>query len=199
MPERLYHLTLAAVQKELNLSEEQVKQVQSQAAEWRDARTTAAARPQLTAAMNEAIDKMLKPEQQQRLRQIGWQQIQKRGMTLLLTTAEFTKALGLSDKQQETAAAVRKEHTAVINILDRELFRPGADGNKAFQQASQALSKRTEGRLMALLSKEQQTRMTEILGRTFEGTIPTQSPFGGGGPGGGGVPRPGMQAFDPPL
>jgi hypothetical protein len=121
-------------------------------------------------------------------------------MTQLLTTAEFTKALGLSDKQQETAATFRKEHTALINMLDGELFRRGADGSKAFQQASQTLSKRTEGRLMALLSKDQQARIPELLGRAFEGTIPAQSPFGGGGPGGGmgfGT-GPGMAAFDPP-
>lgn len=125
LPERLHHVNHAEVQKDLMLSEEHIKQVQALVAQWQqNPPTPAAAVRERTAAVNEAIDKMLKPEQQKRLQQIRWQQLRKRGMDQLLTLPEFGKAVGVSDKQQEQVRAIIKEHMAIEDLLFSEL-RPG--------------------------------------------------------------------------
>lgn len=129
------------------------------------------------------LAEILDAKQQERLRQIGWQVV---GSQALLD-AELAKSLDLSDDQKKKLTDVSKE----FEDKQRELFRGGPGGGD-FQERFAKMRELNESRdkaLTAVLSKEQTTKYTALLGPEFD-VAELRRGFGGPGGRGPGGDRP---------
>jgi len=161
-----------SVQKELKLTDEQVKKADELRQKTREKFQEIfggdeAERPKKMQELNEenrkAIAELLSPEQNTRLKQIIYQQ---RGGTAL-TDPEVAKALGLSDEQQEKIKTINQETGAAM----RELFTPGQAPDDDTRKKMDELRKSSGEKLLALLSPEQKTKWTALQGEPFKGEI----------------------------
>jgi hypothetical protein len=163
----LFLLTQKSVQEELKLSGEQVKMVtelqEKQRESFQGLRDLSQEERQtkmqeITKVQNEAIAKILKPDQLKRAKQIALQQQGPRAVN----NEEVAKALKVTDEQKEKMREIQRESFEKL----REL---GFDEDKAKER--EALQKETNGKMMAVLSSEQQAKLKEMQGEPFKGKI----------------------------
>jgi Spy/CpxP family protein refolding chaperone len=176
-----------SVQKELNLTDDQMKTVTELQAKAREARQglrnlsreeRRAKMQELAKADEKAVADLLKPEQVKRLKQIS---LQLRGASAF-ANEEVAKALTLTDEQKEKLKAIQDETGKAI----RELFQGGGDRTEMRKKITE-LRKGANEKAMALLTDDQKTKWKEMTGTPFKGEIT----FGGRGRrGGGGGGRP---------
>lgn len=172
----LFLLAAKSVQEELKLSADQVKEVEDLNARQREAfqgqenlsREERAQKLQELGNKNqEAINKMLKPEQQKRLKQLS---LQASGPMALAGNEEAAKELGLTDEQKEKLQTMRRESFGGFG-------QKGADRAEAAKKAAETRRANNE-KAMDLLTAEQKTKWKELTGEPFKGELPTG--FGGG-------------------
>jgi hypothetical protein len=187
-PEPMMLVQQDSIRKELQLSEEQLQQIQSAAAQQSagkgkgkgkgpgEADMTAPRAARMGRRHQEAfLASVLQPQQTTRLRQIILQQ--QKG--LAVGNKRTADELGLSDSQ-------RAQADTIVDQLALQLtqFRNsrGPDGRKQFDEARTAAGEN----LLGLLTADQQDRWKALLGEPFAGEIRFGPPgFGPGGPGGG--------------
>ena len=172
------------VQKELGLSEDQIKKVGALGEEVRAERERLFAewqsgagdlqslsneerRAKLGEAMSEVgkkinekfspkLKEILEEKQNERLKQISWQMAGARAYS----DPEVVKALGLSKEQQEKLTALGKDSDKKL----REAFTGGDSGPEKFIQLNEELAAKSKD----VLSKEQQDKFDELKGKPFD-------------------------------
>jgi hypothetical protein len=163
----LFLLGQKSVQEELKLSGEQVKMVTQLQEKQRESfqglrdlsqEERRTKMQEITKVQNEAIAKILKPDQLKRAKQIALQQQGPRAVN----NEEVAKALKVTDEQKEKMREIQRESFEKL----REL---GFDEDKAKER--EALQKETNGKMMAVLSSEQQAKLKEMQGEPFKGKI----------------------------
>ena len=165
------------VQKELNLTEEQVTKAKDVSKQVREkfkedfTKLKDASKEERQEKMQElfktigtetekSLKDVLKPEQQKRLKQL---ELQQRGVDAL-TDAEVEKALNLTAEQKEKIKTLRDDAGKDM----REIFK-GAQGN--FQEAQtkvQSLRKETLEKATATLNETQKKAWKDLTGAPFE-------------------------------
>lgn len=188
-------LRMPEVQKELNLGEEQIKEVdaaleqigpgrggfnfqelQNLSEEDRQKRMEEmrAKAEEATKAAEEKMNKILKPEQLARLKQLN---LQRQG-AMALSRPDIAKDLGLTESQQEKLRGIQASARPAggggrnQNLSDEERQKLFAEMRERQEKA--------QADMLAVLTDEQKTKFAELKGKEF--TFPQ---FGGpGGPGG---------------
>ncbi|HET6881720.1 MAG TPA: hypothetical protein VFI31_16270 [Pirellulales bacterium] len=184
------------VQKELNLSEEQTKQVdealadlnpgrggfnfqelQNLSDEDRQKRMEEMRKKgeEAMKAAEEKMNKILKPEQLTRLKQLA---LQRQGV-MALTRPEVAKDLGLTKEQQEKIreiqASTRPEGGRNFQDLSDE------ERQKLFAEMNERREK-AQTEMLAVLTADQKAKFEELKGKEFD--FPQPRGFGGAGGGG---------------
>jgi hypothetical protein len=180
-----------AVQKELKLSEDQVtkgkealqgvtEKFQEEFAKLRDLDQDErrAKMPELMAKQSEetyaALEKVWKPEQIKRLKQIS---VQQQGLRAFMNPA-VDKALKLTDDQKEKIRSLQMEQGEEMQGL-----RGGGGGDPAeMMKKIGALNKEFTAKAVAMLTPEQKTEWKELTGAPFD--VPMGAFGGRGGKGG---------------
>jgi len=161
-----------SVQKELKLTDDQIKKVQEMGEKNREKfqeifNGDEADRPQKMQALMEenrkAVAALLTPEQSKRLKEISLQQ---RGATAF-ADPEVAKALDLSEDQQTKVKSINEETATAM----RDLFTPGQPPDDDARKKIADLRKNSGDKLLALLSPEQKTKWTTLQGEPFKGEI----------------------------
>ena len=175
-------LAAKSVQEELKLTPDQVKEVEELSAKQREAfgglrdlsqEERAQKMQEMAKKSQEAIDKVLKPEQQKRLKQIS---LQAGGVMAAANNPEVAKELNLNEEQKEKLQTMRRESFAGF----------GGQKGKGGQRDPDALKKAAETRktnnekAMEMLTAEQKTKWKELTGEPFKGELPALGGFGGG-------------------
>lgn len=182
-------LRMPEVRKELNLTEEQNKQVDEALQQATPAGGFAGLqdlspeeqqkrREEMRRKMDEAtasVKKVLKPEQEKRLEQLA---LQRQGLAAL-ARPEIAKQLGLTDEQKEKIekiqASARPQFGSFRDLSDEQR-------QKAFAEMQQKQEK-AQTETLAVLSDDQKAKWAEMKGKDF--TFPQFGPGGFGRPGGG--------------
>ena len=163
------------MQKELNLSPEQVKQVADQLAKQpeslgslRDLGREERVKKlqEQNQANNTAIAGILKEDQLKRFKQIALQQ----NPGQAFTESEVVEKLSLTAEQKDKIASIQGEAATER----RSLFGGGGGGggaNAERRQKMEALNKATTEKLQNVLTPEQQTKWKELVGEPFKGEI----------------------------
>jgi hypothetical protein len=163
----LFLLTQKSVREELKLSDEQVKKVTELQEKQRESfqglrdlsqEERRTKMQEAVKAQSEAIAKILQPQQLKRVKQIALQQAGARAVN----DEEVAKTLKVTDEQKEKIREIQRESFEKL----REL---GFDEDKAKER--EALQKETNGKMMAVLSSEQQAKLKEMQGEPFKGKI----------------------------
>jgi serine/threonine protein kinase len=168
-----------SVREELELSEDQARQVARLAARRRAAFWDSPdvslerwrAKFEELAAQEKAVLEGLRPEQARRLKQIAWQE----GGASAFGDPELLEALGLTEEQGERIRAIRDEARRAAWVLPR----PGGPRPEDWKKAADSW-KAAHDRVMAVLTAEQEARWKELTGEPFKGEIrlPFPSSFG---------------------
>jgi Spy/CpxP family protein refolding chaperone len=172
-------LSQESVQKELKLSDDQVKKVKDLGEKSREAfsKLRDLDREERTKKMQEinkettkALSSILTKDQSKRLREIN---LQVQG-TRAFNNPEVAKELNITDEQkkqlQDLNAGAREE---ITKIFQGE----GSREEKAKKMAE--FNKAQQAKALKVLTSEQQKKWKEMTGKAFTGQIRT--PFGGGG------------------
>lgn len=180
-------LTQESVQKELKLSEEQIKSVKELAEKQRDSfgglselsREERMAKIQERIKANEAaLAGAIGAEQMGRLKQIS---LQVRGSSAF-SDPTVVSALSLTDEQKEKIKAIQEEAMKVRGEFDPEK----RDESRAkIEAARKAAAEKVQG----VLTAEQATKWKELIGAPFTGEIRRPEFPRGGRRGGGNRPR----------
>lgn len=161
-----------SVQKELKLSNDQLKKVEELSEKMRGKMQDVFAleepeRGKRLQALNQENDKalaaILTPEQAKRLKQIVYQQ---QG-TAALATQDVAKELGLSDEQRKRIADISAE----TGRKTRELVQPGTPPDQATSAKMEALRKAGSDQILAVLTDAQKRAWTDLQGDPFKGQI----------------------------
>jgi hypothetical protein len=193
----LIMLTWDSVQKDLKLTIAQTSEVNQLAGKRREAirnyRTLSQDEWRTKFAQldgqEQALAKLLKPEQATRLKQIA---VQQRG-TAAFNDPDIAKGLGLTQEQKEKIRAIQDEARAWswadFMAMSNE-FNPQGKRFEKFEESW----KKTREQIMAVLTPEQTEKWKEMTGEPFKGRgrwpHPHHGPGHGRGPGGpGGGPR----------
>ncbi len=114
------------------------------------------------------VEKILKPDQMKRLKQINFQQI---GILGYGNSKEMQAALKLSDDQTEKLKQIREDTQADVRELMQSLRGGGRGGDRnAFadlRKKSEALRTEAKTEAMDLLTSEQKTAWKELTGKPF--------------------------------
>lgn len=179
----LFLLTQESVQKDLKLSEEQVKKVQDLQAKQREARqglrdlSQEERRTKMQEQAKEsqkALKEVLDARQQTRLHQIG---LQREGARAL-SRKDVAETLALSDEQKEKIKTIQEEARKEMGELR------GAGNNEDNRKKFAEIRKNTEEKVMGVLSAEQKTKLEKMKGEPFKGEIRMQQRGGNRGRGG---------------
>ncbi len=190
-------LNVEAVQKEIELLDEQIADIQALAEKLRP-QPPAGGRPnfqemtdqerqqfmadrqkeaaELAAKAKKELSSILLDDQLARLQEIY---IQVAG-TQALDDADVAKDLGLNEQQKEKLAAAREDAQASMREQMRELFQ--SDDRDAAREKMQELRKQSEEKVLAVLTTDQQNKFASMKGKPFE--MPEGALFGGRGQGG---------------
>jgi hypothetical protein len=184
-PQYLTYVGLRAIQDELKLSDEQ----RSKAREWRRQWNKANepfpqfSSEQLNKAketakeIDDAVTKLLKPEQMTRLKQIALQD----GLSLgspdnLFTRPDVVTEVEITAEQIEKINELRdKRHAA-----QGDLYLTG-ESSTAIAKKVEAFRRDTHEQLTNLLTEEQQRRLKEVIGKPFARHADRRIPLGGRG------------------
>jgi len=170
-----------AVQEDLKLSEDQVKQVADMQKAEREALQGLARedaqkkRQELNQENAKKVKELLKPEQAKRLEQI---RIQSMGVTGAAANPEISKQLNITDDQKEQIRTLQQE----MRTKMQELFQGGAI-NEENQKKIAELRKDVNAKAAAMLTADQKTKWKEMTGEPFKGEF-NFGPVGGRRPGG---------------
>ncbi|MGQ9880312.1 MAG: hypothetical protein ACUVSV_05550 [Armatimonadota bacterium] len=189
-------LMMPKVQKELNLSEQQLQQIQQLMAQQREQMQPLmqemrnATPEQLQKLMeqvmqkwDEALGKVLQPTQKTRLREL---QIQAQGASAL-AHPDVAKELNLSEEQRKKISDILAQYGQKQMQLWQEGRGPNVD-RQALMQQIQQLRQQMDKELLAVLTSQQQEQWKKIQGKPFE--FPRRpGMFPGGPPGGAGARR----------
>jgi hypothetical protein len=145
-------LNNSAVKKELDLTEDQMKQVPE--------------------ALMKALADVLKPEQLKRLKQI---QLQQRGLTGAIQDPAIQSQLKFTGEQKEGLKIIIDDANKEIKQI-QEAARENKDFKATFEKTA-AVRKERDERLTAVLNADQKKAWEAMIGETFEMPRPT---FGGG-------------------
>jgi hypothetical protein len=186
-PVHLRYLQDEGVRKDLQLTEDQVKGVQT----VEDKRQTlfkdygtlpraeqTAKRTEVNAAVEKQIAELLKPEQAKRLKQLELQQQTSTpfGATFLLAP-DIAQALKLTQEQQDKMKAIQANATKVENLIQSErLVSLGTD--RTTPTLTTEFRKVTQDKLTNLFTTEQKAAWKDLLGKPFEGRLPALGTFG---------------------
>jgi hypothetical protein len=222
LPEAATLLSQASVQEELKLSEEQRDKVSELPTRWDEATRELAGllgpnfggqvtneealkkRAEAEKTLAQDVTEILKPEQRKRLHEIELQQAEKLGgIRALLATAGVSQELALTEDQQKKVKAINENSDKVERLIVQDrLFSSGPPGGDLGSQTVGKLAAAAREKLAALLTKEQNDHLKEMMGKAFTGAMAGPTGGGGfprGGPFGGGSPFPGAFAgFVPP-
>jgi Spy/CpxP family protein refolding chaperone len=181
-----------SVQEELKMTDDQVAKVKEFAEKQREGRRGGGGGgkgnfnpEELQKRMQErakaeakALADILKPDQLKRLKQISWQQ---QG-TRVLGNEEVADALKLSGEQKDKIKTIQEDSRKEM----RDLF--GGGNREEARKKMEELRKATDEKVTAVLTAEQKTKLKDLTGEPFKGTIerPQFNPGGGrrGRPGG---------------
>jgi uncharacterized membrane protein len=178
------------VQEELNLTDEQKKEVAEGLAQMRSGFGNPGEAQNLSQeerekrmeefqkagkAFEEKLNKILKPEQQARLKQLN---LQRQG-AMALSQPELAKQLGLTEDQQKKIRGIQESGRPNFQDLSPE------ERQKLMAEIRERQEK-VQGEVLAVLTDEQKAKYAELKGKEF--TFP-QFGFGGGGRGGNGQRR----------
>jgi Spy/CpxP family protein refolding chaperone len=171
-------LTQESVQKELKLSDDQVKKIKDVGEKSREAfgKLRDLDREERTKKMQEinkettkALSTILSKDQAKRLKEISLQRLGARAFS----NAEVAKELNITDEQkkqiQDINAATREEMTKI---------RQGEGSREEKAKKVAEYTKTVQAKLMKVLTDEQQKKWKTMTGKPFTGEI--RSPFGGG-------------------
>ncbi len=184
-------LRTEAVQKELNLNEDQTSQIGDLATQMQteafeifsglqdlNEEERKAELPNLLKMMNEKgkelqkkVDKVLDPKQTARMRELS---LQKRDVAAL-GDEEIIAALKLSDDQKQKLAAVQDEAATKQQEIVQELLNGGGDRSQ-IRPKMEALRKELGAKALAVLTDQQRAEFEKLKGAKFE------FPAGGGFP-----------------
>jgi Spy/CpxP family protein refolding chaperone len=167
----LFYLTQKSVQEELKLSDEQVKKVTELQEKQREAfqgfgdlsqEERRTKMQELAKTQNEAITKLLKPEQLKRAKQIALQQQVRIGLSAVVNNEEVAKELKFTDEQKTKLEEIR-------NKVREESQGLGFDeeGRQKRQEIRKAANEKVEG----VLTAEQKSKLKELQGEPFKGEI----------------------------
>jgi hypothetical protein len=164
-------LEIADVQKDLKLSEEQVKKITELSQKQKDAlkdikgRADAQKAREASETIRKALAEILNETQSKRLKQL---ELQQRGARALLET-EVNQALGLNQEQKtKVEEAVRDSSRKSL-----EITRENRGNREAAQKKVGELTKSTLADVLKTLTPEQQTKWRELAGEPFQGTLPS--------------------------
>jgi hypothetical protein len=161
-----------SVQQELKLSDEQIKKVAEIGKAMRlkaEDITETVPKERMKKAMEifkvaeKDVYAMLKPEQAKRMRQIALQQ---QRLARAFENPEVAKVLKLSEEQTKKMREIRESAAKESTKL--------SEGGKSRDEARKKMaefSKATEEKLLKVLTNEQRTRWTELLGEPFKGEL----------------------------
>jgi Spy/CpxP family protein refolding chaperone len=156
-----------SVQKELKLTDDQVKKVQELTEKQRDAfrdfqnldqDERRKKMQEIGQANQKAIGGILKEGQLKRLKQITWQQ-QGAGA---FRDAEVASALKLTDEQKQKMRDIQQSAFGEMRDLGRD---------EEARKKRQEILKATNDKLLALLTPEQKDKLKEMTGEPFKGEI----------------------------
>lgn len=176
-------LAQKAVQEDLKLGEDQVKEVTDLSAKQREAFTglqdlsqeERAQKMQEIAKKNqEAVNKLLKPDQQKRLKQLTLQQ---GGVMALLNNEEAAKEINLTDDQKEKLTALRRDSAGQFGGGKGK--GQGGDRQEAAKKAAEA-RKANNDKAMEILTADQKAKWKDLTGEPFKGEFQQGFGFGGG-------------------
>ena len=165
------------VQKELKLTDDQIKKVQDVAKDIRekhkddfdkvrslDQAERREKMQELTKTVSEettkALADVLKPEQQKRLKQLT---LQREG-TRAFSNAEVQMALKLTDEQKDKIKTISSDSEKEM----RELFQNAGGDRQEAGKKMQALHKETQDKVMSVLTEDQKKSWKDLTGEPFE-------------------------------
>jgi Spy/CpxP family protein refolding chaperone len=160
-----------SVQEELKLSEDQVKKIQDLQAKQREAfqgfgdlsqEERRTKMQELNKANNEAVAKILKPEQVKRFKEISLQQQVRFGVGFVLNNEEVAKALKITDEQKEKIREIQSKSREELQGVERN-----EEGLKKIQEVRKATSEK----VMGVLTAEQKEQLKKMQGEPFKGEI----------------------------
>lgn len=163
----IFLLGQKSVQEELKLSGEQIKQVQELAEKQRanrpnfqglDREEIQKKMAELRKAENEALAKILKPEQLKRVKQIS---VQQQGVRAVFNE-DVAKALKITDEQKDKFREIQRHAFEEMQGLGRD-----EEGFKKRQE----IMKATNEKMMGVLTAEQKAKLKEMQGKPFKGEI----------------------------
>ena len=111
----------------------------------------------------QALARILKPEQAKRLKQISYQRQGSRAFT----DPEVTKVLQLTDEQKKKIHEVNEETNEQLH----EFFQPGMPPDEETHQKMTKLQRASVAKIMRLLTVAQKTKWKELEGKPFKGEI----------------------------
>jgi hypothetical protein len=147
-----------AIRRELEIEADQEKQIEAVRQELEAELTKS--RREITAKYQEKIDKVLQPQQVERLQQIS---LQLRGLTAL-TDPEVAKKLGLSDSQVKDIQTKREEGNKKI----AELRQGGGGFNRETFEKTREIQQETDKSVLGVLSEDQQKKYETLKGKEFD-------------------------------
>jgi len=123
---------------------------------------------------NAKIEKTLLPHQIKRLKQIA---LQLRGVGAL-ANREVAEALGLTDEQKKEIEEVQAANRETMMTRARELFQGGGErpDREKMREQFQKLREEADGKLLAVLKPKQMKKFEELKGEPFEMPRPPIGP-----------------------
>ena len=196
--QRLGYLLSSDLQKELQLTADQIQRIEEARRRYsgdRGGPGAAGESPAREKAAQDAIDATLSADQARRFRQILLQQQARSSPIAAYQDREFVAALGLSAEQTTQLQAILDEYgkqSQSYRDAVREVFpnAPQLPTEEQRQKVSELVEKNTqsrkaaEARLLSLLTADQQAKSKELLGAPYQGRLSDSRGFGNGGDGG---------------
>lgn len=181
LPAPLQYTNAPDVQKELGLTEEQLRALVDLRLKWGQPDNdyfalSPAARKKVdderTAELEKALEKALSAEQRKRLKEIA-RQSGPGSDVVFIPDSEVGKELTVTDAQRKKYEAVRAAHAdAVVKAVLSD------DEPEKVRAAVAAATKERDAAVEAILTAEQAAKKKELFGEPFKGNV-----FGPGGPG----------------
>ncbi len=168
-------LTQKSVQKELKLSDDQIKKLEAALAKQKeiyqglgdlDAKERAKKLAQLSVAGEKAISETLKPEQIKRFVEIS-RHHEGLHQSVEAKDGEVAAALRLTDDQKAKIKTIGEE----LGTEVREAVKAAAGDRTKMAAKMQDLRKSGDEKLMKLLTDEQKTKWRELIGEPFKGEL----------------------------
>jgi Spy/CpxP family protein refolding chaperone len=161
-----------SVQKELKITDDQLKKVEELSEQMREKFQDAFSlegeertkkMQELQKENEKALSEILKPEQWKRLKQISYQQ---QG-AMAVATPDVAKALQITDTQKEQIQKLNREMFEQM----REIFTPGTPPDEEARKKMTELRTATADKIMQVLTSEQKTKWKDMQGQPFKGEI----------------------------